>query len=189
MLIQFFHHHHACVHVQYDCSCLRLQSVCALRVCAALHGCAAVHTYNPQRYGVSKAALNNAESLRLTTEQTQWGLTAQDIPFCIVLCCTVVPSHIHYISSTVEEHADKDCPRVTLLQQNVLHRMVWWFYHRTHEDELYRISCECAVNKQNSSDCMQQIQTAWSPNNPKLFFFKASVLPVFLHIETGEIQE
>ena len=73
-----------------------LLSVCSLCVCVCypLRVCVLAHTYNPliQCYGVSTAVLNNAKSLRLTTEQTQWGLSVQDIPFCIMLCCTFVPS-------------------------------------------------------------------------------------------------
>lgn len=57
-------------------------------VSVILYRCVPAHIYNPQLDGVSKAVLNNAESLRLTTEQTQWGLSAQDILLCIVLCCT-----------------------------------------------------------------------------------------------------
>ena len=71
-------------------------SMCSSCVSVTLYGYVSGHTYNPLilGYGVSKAVLNNAESLRLTTEQTQWDLSAQDIPFCIELCCTFAPSQI-----------------------------------------------------------------------------------------------
>lgn len=70
--------------------------LCAPRVCllAFKGACVVAHTYSPliQCYGVSTAVLNNAKSLRLTTEQTQWGLSAQDIPSVFMLCCRFVPS-------------------------------------------------------------------------------------------------
>lgn len=61
-------------------------------VSVILYRCVPAHIYNPQLYGVSKVVLNNAGNLRLTTEQTQWGLSAQDILLCIVLCCTLLSS-------------------------------------------------------------------------------------------------
>lgn len=63
----------------------------ALFVFFTLYVFVLVYTHNPLLCGVSKAVLNNAEHLRLTTEQTQWGLSMQDIPFCNVLCCALVP--------------------------------------------------------------------------------------------------
>lgn len=60
------------------------------------------------------AVLNNAKSLRLTTEQTQRGLLAQDILFCIMLCCTFVP-HRH-TNISVEVRAEKDYPDMALFE-------------------------------------------------------------------------
>lgn len=89
-------------------------------VSVILYRCVPAHIYNPQLYGVSKVVLNNAENLRLTTEQTQWGLSAQDILFCIVLCCTFLSSQIIYSNQATVWHET---------------RTMVWFYQRTHEHE------------------------------------------------------
>lgn len=63
---------YACVHTVGCHTVSLLLSVCSSCVCLLpFKGvCVLAHTYNPliQRYGVSTAVLNNAKSLRLTTE-------------------------------------------------------------------------------------------------------------------------
>lgn len=109
------------------CSCFSLSAKCLCATCVSvtLYGCVPVHTYNLPRYGASKAVLNNAESLRLTTEQTQWGLSAQDIPFCIVLCCMFVPSHTdHYTLLTKvypRDFGSADCMTVKQAERRTEH--------------------------------------------------------------------
>lgn len=100
-------------HLSKMCQCVPFESI-------TLYECVFARMYSPQRYDVSKAVLNNAESLRLATELTQWGLSAQDIPFCNVLCSTLVPSHTSTI--TPEAHADIDCPHMTFTQKIVQSR-------------------------------------------------------------------
>lgn len=68
---------------------IRLVCCCPLRVCT----CAYLQfTHVLLCCTVSTAVLNNAKNLKLTTEQTQWGLSAQDRALRSVLNLTFVPS-------------------------------------------------------------------------------------------------
>lgn len=88
-----------CVHPVGCNICLQRVCVHPVCLCYPLGVCAGLYSQptDPLVWcTVSTALLNNAKSLRLTTVPTQWGLSAQDIPSCIVPCCTFVPPQTNY---------------------------------------------------------------------------------------------
>lgn len=104
---------------------LSAKCLCAPRVCVCVCLCTlTIHC----KCTVSTAVLNNAKSLRLTTEQTQWGLSAQDR--CSMLCCAI---HLCLCGQNKLQymlvHADKQYPYMTEQIVGQLHMqdsVVFW---------------------------------------------------------------